>query len=136
MHRVGAAFEGQLLSFSRRENRAPEYLALNPEDKVPVLPRPWPSNGRSSLTTDLPVRVHSEAKAVLLASRNEIRLAVVRPKNGLFAFGENYPSAPHARAGNRSSQVNCEATRQGRLRLSCMYKMNARKAWGTWWRLG
>jgi glutathione S-transferase len=37
LHEVGAAFEARPLSFRRRENRAPEYLALNPEGKVPTL---------------------------------------------------------------------------------------------------
>jgi glutathione S-transferase len=37
LHEVGAAFDARPLSFNRRENRAPEYLALNPEGKVPTL---------------------------------------------------------------------------------------------------
>jgi glutathione S-transferase len=37
LHEVGAAFEARPLSFRRRENRAPEYLALNSEGKVPTL---------------------------------------------------------------------------------------------------
>ena len=34
---VGAPFEARLLSFARRENRDPAYLAINPEGKVPTL---------------------------------------------------------------------------------------------------
>ena len=37
LHEVGAPFEAHPLSFQRRENRAPAYLALNPEGKVPTL---------------------------------------------------------------------------------------------------
>lgn len=37
LHEVGAAFDSRPLSFHRRENRAPAYLALNPEGKVPTL---------------------------------------------------------------------------------------------------
>lgn len=37
LHEVGVPFERRPLSFVRKENRAPEYLALNPEGKVPTL---------------------------------------------------------------------------------------------------
>lgn len=37
LHEVGAAFEARPLSFHRKENREPAYLALNPEGKVPTL---------------------------------------------------------------------------------------------------
>jgi glutathione S-transferase len=37
LHEVGAAFEARPLSFARKENRAPDYLCLNPEGKVPTL---------------------------------------------------------------------------------------------------
>lgn len=37
LHEVGAVFEARPLSFSRRENRSPAYLALNPAGKVPTL---------------------------------------------------------------------------------------------------
>lgn len=37
LHEAGAAFEARPLSFHRREHRAPGYLALNPEGKVPTL---------------------------------------------------------------------------------------------------
>ena len=37
LHEIGVSFEARPLSFRRRENRAPEYLALNPEGKVPTL---------------------------------------------------------------------------------------------------
>ena len=37
LHEVGVSFEARPLSFRRRENRAPEYLAINPEGKVPTL---------------------------------------------------------------------------------------------------
>jgi glutathione S-transferase len=37
LHETGASFESRPLSFARREHRAPEFLALNPEGKVPTL---------------------------------------------------------------------------------------------------
>jgi glutathione S-transferase len=37
LHEVGAIFEPRPLSFAKQENRTPEYLALNPEGKVPTL---------------------------------------------------------------------------------------------------
>ena len=37
LHEVGVPFESRPLSFARRENRAPAYLALNAEGKVPTL---------------------------------------------------------------------------------------------------
>ncbi len=37
LHEIGAAFESRPLSFAKREQRAPGYLALNPEGKVPTL---------------------------------------------------------------------------------------------------
>ena len=37
LHETGAAFASRPLSFNKREQRAPEFLALNPEGKVPTL---------------------------------------------------------------------------------------------------
>jgi glutathione S-transferase len=37
LHEIGVAFEGRPLSFKNQDLRAPEFLALNPEGKVPVL---------------------------------------------------------------------------------------------------
>jgi glutathione S-transferase len=37
LHEVGAAFELKPLSFHKKENRTPEYLAINPEGTVPAL---------------------------------------------------------------------------------------------------
>jgi glutathione S-transferase len=37
LHEVGTAFESRPISFGRRDHRAPGYLALNPEGKVPTL---------------------------------------------------------------------------------------------------
>lgn len=37
LHEVGAAFEPRLLSFNAKEQQRPDYLALNPEGKVPAL---------------------------------------------------------------------------------------------------
>ena len=37
LHEIGAPFESRPLSFHRNENRTAEYLAINPEGKVPTL---------------------------------------------------------------------------------------------------
>jgi len=37
LHEVGATFDARVLSFSRQDQRAPEFLAINPEGKVPTL---------------------------------------------------------------------------------------------------
>jgi glutathione S-transferase len=37
LHEVGAEFDARLVSLRTRENRGPEYLALNPDGKVPAL---------------------------------------------------------------------------------------------------
>jgi len=37
LHEIGAPFESRPLSFAKREQHAPEYLAINPEGKVPTL---------------------------------------------------------------------------------------------------
>ncbi len=37
LHEVGAPFDAKAISFARKENRTPAYLALNPEGKVPTL---------------------------------------------------------------------------------------------------
>jgi glutathione S-transferase len=37
LHEIGVDFESRWISFAKREQYAPEYLALNPEGKVPTL---------------------------------------------------------------------------------------------------
>jgi glutathione S-transferase len=37
LHEVGAVFDAHPLSFAKREHRSPEFLAINPEGKVPTL---------------------------------------------------------------------------------------------------
>jgi glutathione S-transferase len=37
LHEIGAPFEGRPISFAKREQALPDYLALNPEGKVPTL---------------------------------------------------------------------------------------------------
>jgi glutathione S-transferase len=37
LHELGASFEARPLSFRKKENRAPAFLAINPEGKVPTL---------------------------------------------------------------------------------------------------
>lgn len=40
LHEVGAGFTPRLISLKRRENRSADFLALNPEGKVPLLLTP------------------------------------------------------------------------------------------------
>src|SRR6202030_4491222 len=37
LHEIGAPFESRPVSFAKREQHAPDYLAINPEGKVPTL---------------------------------------------------------------------------------------------------
>src|SRR6266550_3055352 len=37
LHEIGAPFESRPISFAKREQHAPDYLAVNPEGKVPTL---------------------------------------------------------------------------------------------------
>ena len=37
LHEVGAAFEGKPMSFKNNDMRSPDFLAVNPEGKVPTL---------------------------------------------------------------------------------------------------
>jgi glutathione S-transferase len=37
LHEIGAPFESRHISLADKENRAPDYLAINPEGKVPTL---------------------------------------------------------------------------------------------------
>ena len=37
LNEIGAPFESRWISFAKKEQRAPEYLAVNPEGKVPTL---------------------------------------------------------------------------------------------------
>ncbi len=37
LHEIGTPFESRPLSFARKENRDPAFLAINPEGKVPTL---------------------------------------------------------------------------------------------------
>lgn len=37
LHEVGAPFEARPVSLARKESRTPDFLAINPEGKVPVL---------------------------------------------------------------------------------------------------
>lgn len=37
LHEVGAAFEARPMSFLKKDMRAPAFLAINPEGKVPIL---------------------------------------------------------------------------------------------------
>jgi glutathione S-transferase len=67
LHEIGVDFESRWISFAKRQQYAPEYLALNPEGKVPTL-----------LIDGLPL---TEVAAILYY------LARRFPKAGLFPAG-------------------------------------------------
>jgi glutathione S-transferase len=69
LHEIGVEFESRWVSFAKREQSAPEYLAVNPEGKVPTLL----VDGRPPLT---------EVAAVLYY------LAKRFPQAGLFPAGD------------------------------------------------
>src|SRR5580658_3709769 len=37
LHEIGAPFESRPISFATKDNRTPEFLAINPEGRVPTL---------------------------------------------------------------------------------------------------
>lgn len=47
LHEVGASFDSRPLSFARRYHRAADFLAINPEGKVPTPPDRRPTADRS-----------------------------------------------------------------------------------------
>jgi glutathione S-transferase len=68
LHETGVDFESRWISFAKRQQYAPEYLALNPEGKVPTL-----------LVDELPL---TEVAAILYY------LARRFPEAGLFPAGD------------------------------------------------
>ena len=68
LHEIGVDFESRWISFAKRQQYAPEYLALNPEGKVPTL-----------LVDELPL---TEVAAILYY------LARRFPEAGLFPAGD------------------------------------------------
>jgi glutathione S-transferase len=68
LHEIGVDFESRWISFAKRQQYAPEYLALNPEGKVPTL-----------LVDERPL---TEVAAILYY------LAGRFPKAGLFPAGD------------------------------------------------
>lgn len=68
LHEVGAAFEGRLIALADRDRDPPEFRAVNPEGKVPVLV--------------IDGRPLTEVAAILYF------LARTNPDAGLFPFGD------------------------------------------------
>jgi len=71
LHETGASFESRPLSFANKEQRRPEYLALNPEGKVPTL-----------LVDGRPL---TEVAAILFYLAKRYREAQLLPANDLAA---------------------------------------------------
>ena len=67
LHEVGAPFEAKPLSFARKEMRSPEFLALNPEGKVPTL--------------DIDGRVLTEVAAILFYLARRFPAAALLPSD-------------------------------------------------------
>ena len=85
LHEVGAEFESQRVSISNKENRAADYLAINPAGKVPTLligqqplaevgailfylARRWPQAGLLPLDDDIEAQAHVIAWMSFIAS--------------------------------------------------------------------
>ena len=76
LQEIGAPFEPIPVSFSRQENRAPAYLALNPEGKVPTL-----------LVDGTPL---SEVSAILTYLAKRFPEAALLPNNDIQAEAHAY----------------------------------------------
>ena len=104
LHEVGASFESRPLSSARRDHRAPSFLALNPEGKVPTLlidGRPLTEVAailyylakRSSETTLLPEGAEAEAQAIswmsfIAATLHPARRQGAEHANAVFAIAD------------------------------------------------
>jgi glutathione S-transferase len=71
LHEIGVDFEPRWLSFARREQHSPEYLAVNPEGKVPTLL--------------IDGRVLTEVAAILYYLARRFPLAGLWPEGGVEA---------------------------------------------------
>lgn len=115
LREAGAAFDLRLVSFARRENRSAEFLAINPEGKVPVL-----------LIGGRPI---TEVAAILFHVARR------------FPGADLLPAGPEAEVEALSWLSFCAATlhparRAGPERAAAVYRIADRRLAGREWVLG
>jgi glutathione S-transferase len=116
LHEVGADFEPRPISFARGENRAPAYLALNPEGLVPTL-----------LVDGRPL---TEVAAILFY------LARRFPEAGLLPGGDLETEAQAVSWMSFVASTIHRAARQGRGHAEAAFAMAEQKLAGRDWALG
>ena len=116
LHEVGAPFEAKPLSFARKEQRAPAFLALNPEGKVPTLV--------------IDGRPLTEVAAILLY------LAKRYPAAGLLPPGDIEAEAQAVSWMSFVAATLHPARRQGLDHAKAMFAIADRKLGGRDWAIG
>src|SRR5260370_34656831 len=87
LHEIGVAFEGKPMSFKKNDMRSPEYLALNPEGKVPTLV----IDGRP-LTDDAAVQIYRDRR---LPDASQIARAPCKARAQISAGAASFENKPH-----------------------------------------
>jgi glutathione S-transferase len=116
LHEVGAAFEARPLSFARKEHRAPDYLRLNPEGKVPTL-----------LIDGRPL---TEVAAILFY------LARTFPDAGLLPMGDGEAEAQVISWMSFIAATIHPARRQGLAQAEAVWGIAERRLGGREWAIG
>ena len=116
LHETGATFESRAISFHKRENRTPAYLALNPEGKVPTL-----------LVDQRPM---TEVAAILFY------LARRFPEAGLFPEGDVEAEAQAISWMSFIAATVHAARREGLERARAVYELADRRLGDREWALG
>jgi glutathione S-transferase len=116
LHEIGAPFEARPLSFKQQEQRAPQFLALNPEGKVPTL-----------LIDGRPL---TEVAAILLYLAKRFPEAGLLPANDLEAEAQAVSWMSFAAATLH------QARRQGAEAAGALWSIADRKLSGRDWAIG
>jgi glutathione S-transferase len=112
LHELGIEFESQSLSFARREQREPWFLALNPQGTVPLL----------MIDDDRPL---TEVAAILFY------LAQLKPEAGLWPRGSEAQAQAISWMSFLASWVH-PARSRGLERARSAYALVERRLRGTW----
>ena len=116
LHEVGASFEARPLSFARKEQRAADYLRLNPEGKVPTL-----------LIDGRPL---TEVAAILFY------LARTFPEAGLLPQGDMEAEARVISWMSFIAATIHPARRQGRVHADAVWRIAERRLGAQGWAIG
>jgi glutathione S-transferase len=116
LHEVGLPFEARPLSFARKEHRAPAYLAINPEGKVPALL--------------IEGRVLTEVAGILYY------LARRCPEAGLLPLGDIEAEAQVVSWMSFLAATLHPARRQGEAHARAAYALADRRLGSTGWAVG